>query len=74
MYLFIFPDRTLKQVSENLTIIDIMSVRTGCLSIVRSTAAPAQRYDRLVIDNGKLCWVPVREAGVVGCQEGAIHL
>lgn len=68
MYLIVFCDRTMRQTSENLTATDYLAVAQGISCIVRYRESG---FERLVFDESRPFWVPVKNAGILAC-DGAI--
>jgi len=65
MYLLVFGDRTCRQVSENLTMMDYMAAAQGISQIFRFRE---DKFERLIFDKEKPFWVPVRQSGVLACE------
>ncbi len=70
MYLFIFVDGTFKQVNENLSVTDLVAVKSGLLKILRSHL---NSFQALTFKQEKLVWSPVPEAKVLTLRESRIH-
>lgn len=71
MYLFIFLDGSSKQVTDNLSVADLLGVRERTLRIFRYRG---EAFEQLVADECSLTWMPVKEARVVACKEIRFHL
>lgn len=70
MYLIIFCDRTTRQTSENLTASDYVAASQGLSQIVRFRD---DRFEKLVFDEGKPFWIPVRDARTLACEGAVIN-
>lgn len=71
MYLFIYADRTCKQVTDNLSVGDLLAVRRGLLGVYRVREG---RFEKLVPDERTITWVPVPESRVAFSEESRFHL
>lgn len=69
-YLIIFCDRSMRQTSENLTATDYLAAAQGLSSIVRCRESG---FERLVFDENRPFWVPVKNAGVLACQGAVLN-
>lgn len=69
MYLFIWLDGQARQVKDNLTVDDYLAVAQRLISVYRIRKS----FEKLVIDNGKACWVPVKESQVANGHPGRFH-
>ncbi len=72
MFLYIFTDGQIKQVSENPTIVDLLAVSQSLLTIIKFDKKKG--FFRLIKDESKLCWVPVKDAQVLTSETDRVHL
>jgi hypothetical protein len=70
MYLLVLADRSARQVVDNLTVADLLAVAQGLAHVYRLHEA---RYETLVFDLGRPCWLPVRPARVAACPDARLH-
>lgn len=70
MYLFIYVDGRARQVIANLTVTDLLAIKQKLLSVY---TVINDKFYKLVIDEGKLCKVPVQESIVLACKDGICH-
>ncbi len=73
MYLFIWIDGKTRQVTDNLTIGDIMGVACGTLKILRMSPE-GNSFEMLVKDEQRMLWVPVPEAKKILSSEVGFHI
>lgn len=72
MYLFVWNDRRMRQFHDNLTVVDYLAVAHGLLNVFRFDKT-ADTFARLVIDNGRACWVKVPEGDTAMSPEAKLH-
>jgi hypothetical protein len=72
MYLFIWLDKRIRVVRDNLTIADHLAVKNNLLTIVRYDKEK-NSYVRLVHDNDRAYWVPVLEGEDAITADAKIH-
>ena len=70
MYLFIYADKQVRQVNDNLTIADILAVKQKILKIFTVDQDIALE---IIVDNDKLCKVIVPETRILKTKQGRIH-
>jgi hypothetical protein len=73
MYLLVWIDGSAKQVTENLTSVDLLGVQVGTLSIFRHNQDRG-RFEKLVFDRGTSAWVPIPDAKVLSGPSARIHI
>lgn len=71
MFLYIFSDNSVRRVEENPTVVDLLAVSQGLLTIIKFDKRKG--FLHLVKDESKLIWVPVKEAKMVSGEEGRLH-
>lgn len=72
MYLFVWTDGRVRQFRDNLTVLDHLAVTQGLLHIFRFDH-DKESFARLVIDNGRACWVPVQQGRTAISSEAKLH-
>ena len=70
MYLFVFSDNQVRQITDNLSVTDYIAMLSGLLRVYR---AKIDGFVQIVIDNGKLCEVNVTEATIIQGEAGRLH-
>jgi hypothetical protein len=70
MYLFIYIDGTVRQVHDNITVADLITVKAKKLTII---TVVQDKFVRFVIDEDKLCPVPIPEAKIMRTKEMRLH-
>jgi hypothetical protein len=70
MYLFIYHDGTCRQVTDNLTTADLLAIKTDTLRVY--IFVDGQFY-RIVIDENKICKVPIPEANIIKVDSNRLH-
>lgn len=72
MYLFVYADGSARQVIDNLSVADLLAVSVGTLRIFTYNFGDSKFY-KVVLDENKLCKVPVLDSRVIQCEEGRLH-
>jgi hypothetical protein len=70
MYLFIFADGKTRQVEDNLTILDLLAVKQNLLTIF---CLREGRFHKVLMDEARLCYVPVHDSSLLISKEGRCH-
>jgi hypothetical protein len=70
MYLYLFADGTIRQVHDNITISDVLAIKEGLLRVF---TIHNNKFVRIVVDEEKLCVIPVQESDVIQNKEGRLH-
>jgi hypothetical protein len=70
MYLLVFRDLTVRQVHDNLTVADLLAVRER---LARIFTINEKDFLEIVLDDGKMCIVPIKEAKPLSCSAGKVH-
>jgi hypothetical protein len=69
VYVFVYKNGTFKQVTDNLSVADILAVTEGVLSIVRFHG----KFQYLVNTGEALVWRPVPEATLLIAGDARLH-
>lgn len=70
MYLFLFKDGSVRQVADNLTVVDILACKQGLLKIIRCVK---QSFEKLLICDDGLKWKRVKKGNIFSIQDGRFH-
>ena len=70
MYLFLYNDGQIKQVTDNLTKLDVMAIALGEVKVFTLLN---KKFVRIVVDEGKLCKVPVAESRILKTNSERLH-
>lgn len=73
MYLYVRRDTSARQVRDNISVADLILVKVGQLHVYRFHP-DKHAFQRLVLDEGRPCWVPVPEADVGHSNGAKLHL
>lgn len=69
MFLFVMADGTTKQVTENPSVLDILALQQGLLSIYRF----CRHFQKLMVCREKLYWVNVPDAKILQTADARVH-
>lgn len=70
MLLYVFRDGTAKQVQDNPSVLDLLAVRQGGLSIYKYSD---KQYLRLIFEDD-FKWEQVENEKIISCSEGRLHI
>lgn len=70
MYLLVFVDHRIRQIEDNLTVAEMLAIQERTLRVFQVIDG---KFLEIVIDNGKLCLVPVPVGTIIQGKEGRFH-